>query len=1101
MDRERIQNIVQTVCLINNPSTSNEERIAATKAIESLKEGNPEVLAEVGFELVGLRDDLLSHVGWNFVEELLRYKWNSIPVEFRVCLRNKILNYLELGPIQQTIESTARSVVAMMEHEWPQNWPELFPQLEKMSSMSYLHCCTSFAIFRRLVENVVTLATVASSQRRKEMHNVIIYCLPDILRISLERIEACQNVPINSEVALIIKYVISFLAEVCEWAPSTSLDPVVDKLVKLVVVHLNTPDLNIYEIAARCLAALSIRKKEKTESVVAAFFQSEVISAILTTTSRAAEVAHSSESHYLYLKALCDLLSSIGNNLAKVWSEKSPPPNFEVYLSAINAFFHHPSLYLKLEAIEVFVIISQCSLGEHSQFCNVMTNVLDHLPESMLKHGYPSEKQESTARHYSQMDFDDDSEWTTSFIKLRERIRLLMRQSMPRHLPQLLQIFNAWVFQRIVTDAVSIPTDDWEPMQKFSKTVIQTALENNYISNNETKHRLETFANSLLDIISQMTNWDVASEVLSIYSAFLPLYEGNWDGLFKYVTVLKHCLCSSKCHKVLNRHCISQILKVVSLFPTFLKNNVDKMVTLCSDVQSSISEMQMAQLIQVLAALSNLVDDPAHKRELLSYAVASVAEYIISTVNKLNTLDDFIAFNGFNIAPSEDDPDSSTREDVERRKMLRCNLFALEGVLMQVEKDSPMKDVMKSLYAPLFKLSKFVLEINATSSIARMHSSYKDIMKMTAAEKQQIYALMNEGSETQVGKSLPESRDVVDINRQYITCLSENCVNILSYCTTKFADTLYSDPHFEQYLNSTAAELPKLDIYRLRIWIKKGWRNIIFNCPQDKRHCLTTLLTTMSEHLQSYLTQLWNQIASIDYESSEVTQEELFNEHLACVITREYVFLLRLFYLGQETSPTVDDRGSIRIGPLGHWLLDNKVALASMLYTSFSILTWRDTISAIRIIPLCRVFVDRLSASYDDQVAVAMLFSSIQSLQIHGPDEVAGPSLLGLIFHIYITLRKFSNSFPGVLQQVPEASPQDVELFDKKIQRLITGEESMQEKQRREMLKKLLRGVISLTTSELHKRPVFLRPLPKLEKKSKPEYVPDYFDVAEIFST
>lgn len=56
-------------------------------------------------------------------------------------------------------------------------------------------------------------------------------------------------------------------------------------------------------------------------------------------------MSSSSYEHYKYLKSLSNLLCSLGVHLAEIWSYiMKTPPNFSLYLSALAAFFVHPSL-------------------------------------------------------------------------------------------------------------------------------------------------------------------------------------------------------------------------------------------------------------------------------------------------------------------------------------------------------------------------------------------------------------------------------------------------------------------------------------------------------------------------------------------------------------------------------------------------------------------------------------------------------------------------------------------------------------------------------------------------------------------------------------
>lgn len=58
--------------------------------------------------------------------------------------------------------------------------------------------------------------------------------------------------------------------------------------------------------------------------------------------SQAASVGADNVEHYRFLKTLCNVLSALGIHLADVWTQR--PPNFGMYLAAIEAFFLHPSV-------------------------------------------------------------------------------------------------------------------------------------------------------------------------------------------------------------------------------------------------------------------------------------------------------------------------------------------------------------------------------------------------------------------------------------------------------------------------------------------------------------------------------------------------------------------------------------------------------------------------------------------------------------------------------------------------------------------------------------------------------------------------------------
>lgn len=132
---------------------------------------------------------------------------------------------------------------------------------------------------------------------------------------------------------------------------------------------------------------------------------------------------------------------------------------------------------------------------------------------------------------------------------------------------------------------------------------------------------------ALVQLMRPISNWDLLSGILSVHSSLLPIYRYHACGLNNYMDLLQWCLLSSNCHTSLNRHVISLILRAVTLFPDFFKVNVKLVIDLYQSVNSKISHMQLAQLLQVFASLSNIVENEEMQIELLSTCIGPIIDY------------------------------------------------------------------------------------------------------------------------------------------------------------------------------------------------------------------------------------------------------------------------------------------------------------------------------------------------------------------------------------------------------------------------------------------------------------------------------------------
>ena len=252
----------------------------------------------------------------------------------------------------------------MMEQEWPQNWPELFAQFKNivLNETLFPQAQMVFIVLKRLIENVITYATISNPMRRRELSTSVNTIMPELLSMTIGRIRICiaQGVngrgfclektneklfPDNS--ILVAKAGIDLLSESVDWVVGRVLEEVVDGIIEVLCAYLRTEAYGIYEDAALCLFKIASRKRAKNDEtpIVVSMFKDAPMDAILSAARMAADVSSSNEGHYKYLKALCDLLTALGVHLSEIWSYiKNPPPNFANYLREISYYFVHPSM-------------------------------------------------------------------------------------------------------------------------------------------------------------------------------------------------------------------------------------------------------------------------------------------------------------------------------------------------------------------------------------------------------------------------------------------------------------------------------------------------------------------------------------------------------------------------------------------------------------------------------------------------------------------------------------------------------------------------------------------------------------------------------------
>ncbi|CAJ0590820.1 unnamed protein product [Cylicocyclus nassatus] len=975
-----LADVIEAIRAIHDLSTSNQDRMKFTQVIEELKEGPAENLAQLAFQIIATELSVLRHTGWILLEEIIRFKWNGISSTYRVELRDGLFQAVEALVSEDTIEPCARCVVAMMEHEWPQNWPDLDGRLLEMAREGSLRCAVVFAILRRLVENVATLASIANPRRRKDMHSAISVTANDFASVA---IEVLASSPSDHMEILAAKNILGWLAELCGCITSVSLEKQLVRMVDTVICYLGSSEQNICEEAIKCLIELAGSKRDKhsTSITISAFFRSEVLSALLKTISLANEGYQISEQFYRYLKFSCQLVVSLGGLLSKGWTDKSTPPEFEAFLMAVLAFFTHDSLILKYEACDVLLSFSSHAvLRKDPCFMRVICEVLSNTVMAIMKEGCPSQKPFNAKTHFSRLDFDDDSEWHNLFTRFRSRVQLLISENLPVHFNHLLTVYNNTVIMKVILEPNAISDLEWEAMQRFAKNFVQVVYEKNLAERKE-KILIE-MRDALINKMLSVDDCDILNEMLSLHSPFLPSYVNDDAKLHIYFSLLRRSLVMSSSNKILSRHTVSLILRVVQKFPIYFK--------------------------------------------------------------------------------------------------LRRALACIQGAVQQVNSSSQLGAMLEPIYPCFFKLARCLLEIHLEHNKALLHHSIREgITEMVASEKEQIYCSVGETHGMVSSGALVVDTDFVAVERQYVHDLNEQIVTIIAAVVAKFPGIIFNLPQIKELLNCLVSNLNFIPEFNLRHWIKKGWKSILEYCPVENFSILESFFVCVADSMQKRLEKMWENISNRVHDS-ETTEQEVFHEHLTCVVSREYIDFLRSCYLHCDS-----DSKTNRLSPLGHWLFTNKIGLSPVIMTAFSSLNFPDSPLAVKSAPLCKALAEGLVDCYDDEIGVYMLVSTIRSLQLHGTDEAAGTVLTTLVFHIYCALRRFSNSLLHILMQVPNVTEDMVDIFDDKVQNFTEGDEDFSEKQKRDLVYKLLKDIFTPPLAQQHKKTVYLRPLSLIGKKRR----------------
>jgi len=163
--------------------------------------------------------------------------------------------------------------------------------------------------------------------------------------------------------------------------------------------------------------------------------------------------------------------------------------------------------------------------------------------------------------------------------------------------------------------------------------------------------------------------------------------------------------------------------------------------------------------------------------------------------------------------------------------------------------------------------------------------------------------------------------------------------------------------------------------------------------------------------------------------------------------------------------------------PLCVELLKTPVVLESTVASLCLLIICPDSKTVMKLIPVARAVFGTYHSFFDDQMANSVLIHCIRGLQVNGSDEGCCGPLLGLAFLIYSSLRPVHPSLLRVLEEVPDLSAENREAFDSRVLASIQNNEVIVEKNKRELMRKILKPVIALRIGDKFRRPVHLRPI------------------------
>ncbi|TKR71808.1 hypothetical protein L596_019347 [Steinernema carpocapsae] len=1118
-EAEAVAEVVAAIRSIYDIARPNSERVELNKKIEEFKDvADPNIVFRVAEMIVTSKDyeETVYHAGWQFLEHLIKFKWVSIDDVLRkriqeVCMSvcfNVSGQALHLNMSLKT--AISRCFVGIMQHEWPQNL-SVFGGLQGFLKMCHedLHGQVEiiFLVVRRLLENVISMISITSAARRRDLSMTLNQVMPTFLAETLNRLAYDMDSSKNINCSTIIaKAALDFIRDLLECGPSKWFLESLEKLVDIMCLFLKHPDGKVATLATRCLETLISRKKsEDEEEIVKTFLRDASMHAILENTSLAIESSKNNPDSYEYLKAICDLLVNLGAKVSRVFEENREPQNFVLYLAAISAFFEHPSTHIKSEATKALTaLLSNEILRNREDFVHIVMTRSIPVLKYVFRHSFGLGETVHD-NPFDDHDYDDDTDTNIARNQLRHGLIPLVRSFTcdKRFSLQINELVRIWMEECFNVQEEDVPRE-CDALNRFLRVVVAQDSDADLIA---------FYSNLFASLVTELHNIPKTTAMnkrlivnLSFLSALIPTMTIQVAPMFlAEIGNTLQIAYENKKTSFIKRQALTLLLRMVKSVPNeVLLQIADQILELTTHAMPHISAIQQAQLLQVTASLSNLIPCMATRIQFLSNAVTPITAFFASdtVVKAVQSLEAFMAFSGFRTPGVSCDPNESDDEFVRNRVNIRSFLTALEGLLQNVQKSegqpNPLFGLIQPIIPVIFGLSRCVRNLYRPEAVQLLHPSFaRDVFAVSKMEKEQIYSYVLETMENEKQQEEEDSQSQKGVEgdcssqaRSYCVMMNLHVQTIIGYFAQKLQNEFFLLENCKEMIESTVEDLAMIPDFRLRSWFKKTWKPIFHTCPYELRHIAGPSFAVLVEYTRNLMENRWNMIsATKENTDTPPTDEDTFLEHMTCALQREFVQMMKEILMKNDT--------------LNFWL-DDRAFCDSTMLTLLNLVQNDDSVCFHKCSQLLlKIVKDKYSShlyACDQESAVFILQCALKAYHLNGKDETMEISLLSLLVEVYGTYRPKYECLKLLLGEAVGACPNTMDAFDA---RLLLGPAATMaaDRVKRNIMRELLHGVVKPSMAMLHKRKAELRQQPALPSTPKIVAEQDLSAVADLFGS
>uniref|UniRef100_A0A8C7TC97 Importin N-terminal domain-containing protein n=1 Tax=Oncorhynchus mykiss TaxID=8022 RepID=A0A8C7TC97_ONCMY len=1061
---------------------------------------------------------VVRHFGLQILEHVIKFRWNNMPQQEKVQLKNCAMGLLSTGTYPILEEEShikdvlSRIIVEMIKREWPQHWPDMLKEMEALTSVGEAQTELVMLILLRLAEDVITFRTLPTQRRRdiqqtltQNMESIFSFLLA-ILQLHVDEYRKLAKAHCRVGVATL-----NTLAGYIDWVALANITNDNCRLLEMLCLLLSETELQL-EAAECLLIAISRKGKLEDRKPLMVLFDDVAMHYIL---SAAQPVwAGVVERHYTFLKRLCQVLCALGSQLCSLGSdvEVEVPANLSKYTEAFLAFTTHPSQFLRSSTqITWGTLFRHEILSKDPVIIQMTIKYFRATMTNLVKTGFPSSN-DSPSCEYSRHDFDSDEDFNSFFNSFRAQQGEVVRNAC-RIVPlEAFQIAAEWLQYQIsapidigttvsktaegLCSILSPSVVQWDAMTFFTESVVGKIFKNVEDEKLPVDQGIELLQAVLnyntqdpLILSCVLTNVSVLFPFVTHRPHFLP------QVLYKVNTHLRSKAPRTRAVKNIRRHACSSIIKMSRDYPQFILPCFDMMYNHVKKLFSSEALLNMLEkcaLMEALVLISNQFKDYNKQKQFLEELMATVAARWTSDEMRRVLWDPalFLDFVGADQLAAEGTEHTT---GINRSRLSFC-VYTILGVVKRARWPADLEEAKAGGFvvgytpngAPIYRnpcsaqvlallpnLLALIRTLNSLflpENICRLSETFSKAYDMIEVEKNMVLGLPQPALDIY---DPPVYKTHLERMQGFFCTLYDNCYHTLGKAGLSLQQDFYTiEGLAEQIVGSAFVSLDNVPDHRLR-----------------------TMLHILLSHYEE----------EEEDESCEENQEML-EEQLVRLLTREVLDLLSKSTLLGERSDYWDagkeemmstESQAVAVSPaqptgelteLGKCFLKHEDIYMTLLTISFTSLSWKDTSNCHRSASIvCWTLLRQVVGGNLLPEAVTWFYTSVlKGLQMHGQHEICNSALTQLALLMYENLRPRYMELRDVMTQIPDINLEALDQYD---QRLLepSSAQRLGEKKRKDQFKKLIAGAVGKALAQQFKKEVHIRNLPSLFKKPKPE--------------